>query len=319
MWRVGQCVPSLLPCCGRRRSVRDGLARPRLDRIPLQQPQTVRPEMVQTDLESKQNRSNNGCMTHRARCGAVFSDLTFLLGGLFLSVYFVLDHQQIHCYCGRSGFVAIFLAARGGCTVCRWVHLDSCEAAFDKPLLYESGWGKSVSYVVAVGRDGVADVTRRYTSRRKQVLPRRSLVTEQWLAQHLSQVTRGLRAGLPSEAVAVLEARDAAEQAELEAERTAPGEELPGRQSGAAEWVSSRAEGGAAAPAAASGKAIKSAPRPPTRYYVSPDRELLQVFHSMGRLTGGACRAAGKLAFGLATKVLAARESIEFQLLKWCV
>ncbi|CAI7861224.1 unnamed protein product, partial [Closterium sp. NIES-53] len=45
----------------------------------------------------------------------------------------------------------------------RWLHLDPCEAAFDTPLLYEKGWGKNLTYVFGVGRDGVADVIRRYT------------------------------------------------------------------------------------------------------------------------------------------------------------
>ena len=36
---------------------------------------------------------------------------------------------------------------------CRWIHLDSCEAVYDKPLLYEQGWGKQLSHVIAVGLD----------------------------------------------------------------------------------------------------------------------------------------------------------------------
>ena len=52
------------------------------------------------------------------------------------------------------------------------VHLDPCEDACDKPLLYEAGWGKKLSYVLAVGRHGAADATRRYTQRWADVCQR---------------------------------------------------------------------------------------------------------------------------------------------------
>lgn len=42
----------------------------------------------------------------------------------------------------------------------RWLHADSCECALDAPLMYESGWGKALTYVVAFSRDHVVDVTR---------------------------------------------------------------------------------------------------------------------------------------------------------------
>ena len=40
----------------------------------------------------------------------------------------------------------------------RWVHADPCENRLDRPMMYEAGWKKKLSYVLAFGRDGCADV-----------------------------------------------------------------------------------------------------------------------------------------------------------------
>ncbi|KAL5978740.1 Peptide-N(4)-(N-acetyl-beta-glucosaminyl)asparagine amidase [Asimina triloba] len=109
-------------------------------------------------------------------------------------------------------------------------------------------WGKKLNYVIGIAKDGVYDVTRRYTRKWHEVLSRRNITTEPIASAVLSDMRNECRKHLTSEEISKLEDCDRKEAEELE--RGAHSQDadlvrLPGRQSGAKEWRLGRGEMGA--------------------------------------------------------------------------
>ncbi|XP_049936466.1 peptide-N(4)-(N-acetyl-beta-glucosaminyl)asparagine amidase isoform X2 [Nymphaea colorata] len=170
--------------------------------------------------------------TRRGRCGEWANCFTLYCRSLGYESRLILsftDHVWTECFSNSLG---------------RWMHLDPCEGVYDNPLLYEKGWGKQLDYVIALSKDGVFDVTKRYTRKWHEVLSRRHITSEANATIVLSRLTKECRRGLNPIALAALEERDRKEAKELSREIHLQDESvsLPQRRSGAKEWRLARSE-----------------------------------------------------------------------------
>lgn len=89
--------------------------------------------------------------TRRGRCGEYANLFGLYCRAAGFETRYVsdwTDHVWVEVLCGGS----------------EWVMADGCEGTIQEPSMYEHGWGKKLSYMVAVGSGGgVTDVTPRYT------------------------------------------------------------------------------------------------------------------------------------------------------------
>lgn len=171
--------------------------------------------------------------TKRGRCGEWANCFTLYCRAFGYESRLILDftdHVWTECFSQSLG---------------RWMHLDPCEGIYDRPLLYEKGWNKKLNYVIAISKDGVFDVTKRYTRKWHEVLSRRNIATEQTVSAVLAEMTRECRRSFASETLSTLEDRDKCEREAMERDLYSTDDapvSLPGRQSGDKEWRISRSE-----------------------------------------------------------------------------
>ena len=129
----------------------------------------------------------------------------------------------------------------------RWIHVDSCENAFDKPLLYEQGWGRKMTFILGYSIEGVKDITSRYVKNWNIILERRSKREVDKLEELLEGINLSLIVNLSEEEQKNIEEMNKLEDLELENKKidknkTISDAELKERESGSVEWKKLRGE-----------------------------------------------------------------------------
>ncbi|XP_052796357.1 peptide-N(4)-(N-acetyl-beta-glucosaminyl)asparagine amidase-like [Mya arenaria] len=126
----------------------------------------------------------------------------------------------------------------------RWVHCDPCENACDKPLIYEVGWGKKLTYIIAFSVDDIEDVTWRYSADFEALLSRRKECREMWLVKTLYNLDKSKWTSMPEGKKNQRLKRKVAELVEFMTPKKADGKNLSGRSTGSVEWRLARGEMG---------------------------------------------------------------------------
>lgn len=111
--------------------------------------------------------------TREGRCGEWASVFTLLCRVMGWNARLVVDRTD-HVW------TEVYSIAQN-----RWLHCDPCENTCDNPLVYESGWGKKLSYIIAYSCDEVQDVTWRYSSDHQNILSSRRECSEEDLIKLL--------------------------------------------------------------------------------------------------------------------------------------
>ncbi|XP_027727944.1 peptide-N(4)-(N-acetyl-beta-glucosaminyl)asparagine amidase isoform X2 [Vombatus ursinus] len=147
----------------------------------------------------------------------------------------------------------------------RWLHCDACENVYDKPLLYEVGWGKKLSYILAFSKDEIVDVTWRYSCKHEEVVSRRTQIKEELLRETINGLNKQRQLSLSESRRRELLHRIIVELVEFISPKTPKPGELSGRISGSVAWRVARGEMGSE--------------RKETVFIPSEDEKMAKLFH----------------------------------------
>uniref|UniRef100_A0A8C4QB46 Peptide-N(4)-(N-acetyl-beta-glucosaminyl)asparagine amidase n=1 Tax=Eptatretus burgeri TaxID=7764 RepID=A0A8C4QB46_EPTBU len=167
--------------------------------------------------------------THRGRCGEWANCFTFLCRVAGYEARYILDVTD-HVW------TEVYSQAQK-----RWLHCDPGEGC-DKPLLYEVGWGKKLSYVIAFSKEEVVDVSWRYSFRHADMAARRTRCREPWLRRTITRLNQERQQKLSKERILELQQRFVVELVEFISPREPQRGEFAGRKTGSLAWRIMRGE-----------------------------------------------------------------------------
>ena len=173
--------------------------------------------------------------TRTGRCGEYANTFGCVLNAVGLKVRFV-DNFEDHVW---NEFYSDIEH--------RWIHVDSCEGAFDKPLLYEQGWGRVMTFILAHSKEGCYDVTPRYIKNWETCKERRSSENEKELNELLEGTNLSIQVNYNETRLNEIKQRELEEKNELDKRKGTEDlevskEETICRQSGSVEWRKERGE-----------------------------------------------------------------------------
>lgn len=172
--------------------------------------------------------------TRRGRCGEWANCFTLCCRAMGFEARYVLDWTD-HVW------TEVYSTSQK-----RWLHCDPCENTCDKPLLYESGWGKKLTYVLAFSVDEVQDVSWRYSAKHSEMLSRRRECRETWLVQVLHRLWKGKLGSVTDARKQEMIDRLLVELVEFMSPKSDEGQNLGGRTTGSLAWRQARGETGSA-------------------------------------------------------------------------
>nr|CAD7394183.1 unnamed protein product [Timema cristinae] len=161
----------------------------------------------------------------------------------FFQVYSSTQNRWLHCDTCKdncdihSCFFQVYSATQK-----RWLHCDPCENVCDAPLMYETGWGKKLSYVIAYSCDEVQDVSWRYSSDHAGILARRTQCTEEDLLRLMLAMREERQHILSPARKAYINRRLVLELVEFFTQKNPADTDYQGRSSGSLSWRLARDE-----------------------------------------------------------------------------
>mgnify|MGYP001161803423 FL=1 len=176
--------------------------------------------------------------TRQGRCGEWAALFTYILVSFQLRTRYIWNKED-HVWC------EYFNTKQQ-----RWIHLDSCEKAYDEPHIYARNWNKKMSYVLGFSDTGITDLSKKYVDNvnKDNVIKRTLMKSDEEMYKLLTCLNNDIRSSFPPDQQFTLHQEDEKEYLKLNYPNGTPKKiddsNTKGRQSGSAEWVNGRGEGG---------------------------------------------------------------------------